>query len=216
MALPSNISFGTVTGRFMRAVADGLDPDRDPDGIPLAGLIIRFTPSATVFKNVTASPGPVTIVADPIAVTTNEDGVLIGPDGIPGVRLVATDDPDLNPTGWTWRVSISGTGQTISFSFVLPTDATVDLTTLVPVPSNPGQGLEDWEVAVTRAEGAVSEALDAAATAQMWAGQAEGFQDAAVAELVSTDSLTQAAILTIAGGGLVEDPNDPGTYLIGG
>lgn len=215
MALPTNISFGTVTGRFIRAVVDGVDPDRDPDGIPISGMVIRFTPSATVFKNVTADPTPVTIVADPIAVTTNEDGVLVGPDGIPGVRLVATDDPDLNPTGWTWRVNISGAGNTISFSFFLPTDATVDLTTLVPVPSNPGQGLEDWQVAVDRAELAVVTAESAAADAQMWAGQAEGLQDEAVAELVEGNTLTQAAILAIAGTTLVEDPNDPGFYLIG-
>ncbi|XP_068917829.1 uncharacterized protein [Tenebrio molitor] len=165
--LPSNISYGTVVGRFIRAIADGADPDRDPDGVALDGLIIRFTPSATIFKNATAEGGPVTIVADPIAVTTNADGVVVGPDGLPGVRLVATDDPDLQPTGWTWSVSITGANApSIDFSFPLPSDATVDLTTLIPVPASPGESLDEWILAVTQAQAAASEASGSAADAE--------------------------------------------------
>src|SRR5690606_4883428 len=86
MALPSNVSFGTVIGRFMRAVADGPDEGRDPDGIPIEGLTIRFIPSADRFKNTTATP-PVTIVADPIAATTDAEGCVVGPDGLEGRSL---------------------------------------------------------------------------------------------------------------------------------
>lgn len=166
MALPTNISFGTVIGRFMRAVIDSTDPDRDPDGIPLSGLVIRFTPSQQVFKNLTDSFGPVTIVADPIVATTGENGEVIGPDGLPGIRLVATDDPDLIPTGWTWGVSISGGNLpgAISFSMALPSNSTVDLTTVVPIPSNPGEELAAWLAAVQATEAAAAAVQSVVAT----------------------------------------------------
>lgn len=176
MALPSNVSYGTVVGRFMRAVADGPDPDRDPDGIPLEGLTLRFQPSATVFKNLTAAP-PVTIIADTIQATTDADGYVIGPDGGRGVRLLATDDPDLDPTGWTWRVTVSGPSiQSMSLSFLLPADATVDLTSVVPVPSNPGSSLPQWEVAVAATEAARDEAVLARDEAVAAAEAAEAAQ----------------------------------------
>ncbi len=159
MALPSNVSFGTIVGRFMRAVADGPDTGRDPDGIPLAGLTVKFIPSSGRFKNATATP-PVMIVADPITATTDADGYLIDAEGEQGIRLLATDDEDLNPTGWTWGVAISGTGfRTVSFSFALPTDGTIDLATVVPVPGNPGQAMQDWLAAVEASQTAAADAL---------------------------------------------------------
>jgi hypothetical protein len=60
------------------------------------------------------------------------------------VRLVATDDPDNNPVGWTWRVDFRLTDQAgtpvalPSFSFALPSDTTVDLTVATPVPDANG------------------------------------------------------------------------------
>ena len=199
MALPSNVSFGTVVGRFMRAVADGPDTGRDPDGIPLAGLTVKFIPSVDRFKNATATP-PVMIVADPITAATDADGYLIDAEGEQGIRLLATDDEDLNPTGWTWGVAISGTGfRTVSFSFALPTDGTVDLATVIPVPGNPGQAMQDWLAAVEASQTAAADALvarDEAVAAKDAAEAVPAQVDTAMAAQASDPESEFSTVLT--------------------
>lgn len=186
--LPSNVSFGTVVGRFMRAVADGPDAGRDPDGIPFAGLTVKFIPTADRFKNITAVP-PVTIVADPITATTDAEGYLIDPQGERGIRLLATDDEDLSPTGWTWGVAISGTGfRTLTFNFALPTDGEIDLATVVPVPGNPGQAMQDWLAAVAASEAAATSAGESAVVAVAAAVDAVAAKDAAEAVPAQVDT----------------------------
>lgn len=137
MALPSNLSYCLVTGRFLRAVGDGGDGDELPEGIAVSGLSIKFSSDVEVLKNPTES---VTILVSPITCTTDASGYLIGPDGSSaGVYLIATDDPDLDPINWTWTVTLSGTDvPPIKFSFAAPSGGTVDLTTLIPVPASPG------------------------------------------------------------------------------
>ena len=44
MSLPANVGFGRVTGRLIRAILDGpIDPDTEPDGVPIEGAKITFT-----------------------------------------------------------------------------------------------------------------------------------------------------------------------------
>ena len=46
MALPANVGFGWVTGRLIRAILDGpIDPDTEPDGVPIEGAKVTFTAS---------------------------------------------------------------------------------------------------------------------------------------------------------------------------
>lgn len=193
MDLPSNMSFRTVVGRFLRAVADGADAGRDPDGVPLAGLTITFTPSVDRFKNMTATP-PATIIVAPVVVTTDADGYLVDQFGIRGVRLVATDDTDLQPVGWTWRVSISGPGfRADTFDMALASDANatgpLDLTSVIRVPANPGQQLADWLATVQAALSAVADAEAAADSAEAAVAGVP-----AVAEAVARSVIASAAV----------------------
>lgn len=143
-ALPSNIGYCTVVGKFISFVADGDDVDRFPDAVPLTNLTVRFKPSVSTVTDQTATP-PVTILTSEIVCTTDAEGVLLGPDGLPNVLLVASDDPDLKPTGWTWNVAISSPSmRTLTFDFVAPVGGTVDLATTVPVPSSPGTQVSAW------------------------------------------------------------------------
>lgn len=143
MALPTNVSYGTVTGRFLLAYADSNDSDPQPDGEPAKGFVI-FTASPIKLLDASASPAPVTILPAPVVANLNAEGYIEGFAGNAGVRLVATDDPDLNPQDWTWRVDFRLTDETDvpltlpSFSFELPADTTVDLTTVSPVPGANG------------------------------------------------------------------------------
>ena len=97
-----------------------------------------------------------------------------------GVKLLATDDPDMAVTDWTWTAdyrfeSVNGvTLQIPAHNFALPSDSVVDLTTIVKVPSSPGYGLPQAEAAALRAEAAAQVALDVKAMAD--AGEFDGAQ----------------------------------------
>jgi len=137
--LPSNVGYGTVTGRFLLAYSDSADGDLYPDGAPAKGSIL-FTPSPNYVKNASASPAPVTILPATISCDLDSEGYLLGYTGTRGVRLVATDDVDNNPVDWTWKVTFrltdadgTPTRGIPDFSFELPQGTTVDLTTAMPV-----------------------------------------------------------------------------------
>lgn len=148
-SLPSNVNYGSVVGQFIASIMDGPDANRFPDSLPLGGEI-TFTPSVAYVKNVNTTPNPVTIVKTVVTGILDAEGYLCTP--VPdssgnfqrGVFLVATDDPDLNPRGWTWTVDYRFTleGRPVAsparHSISVPTDTVVDLTTASPVPASVG------------------------------------------------------------------------------
>lgn len=168
-ALPKELSTGMVHGRFIVAVVDGDDADQDPDVIPARGRVSFKASIGYVPVPVTAE-GPVTVMKGPITGVIDNDGYLSTPHPVTGkpmyrgVKLLATDDPDMAVTDWTWTVdyrfdSVNAvTLQIPAHSFALPGGAVVDLTTMVKVPSSPGYGLPQAEAAVLRAEAAASRA----------------------------------------------------------
>lgn len=143
MALPSNVSYGTVVGRFLLAYADSSDLDPYPDGIPAKGSVF-FTPSPANLKDTSATPAPVTILPSRVEAVLDADGYLCGYTGDQGIRLVATDDADLNPLNWTWLAEFRLTDENdasvalSSFSFSLPGGTTIDLAAVAPVPDANG------------------------------------------------------------------------------
>lgn len=142
--IPSNLSYGTVNGRFLLAYADSNDSGQAPDAIPAQGTVY-FTPSPNYIKDSSATPAPVTILPASVECQLDSDGYILGYAGQRGVRLLATDDPSGNPVNWTWKVEFrltdaSGTPvRTVpEFSFSLPSDSTIDLTDVMPVTSSNG------------------------------------------------------------------------------
>ena len=119
MALPSNVGFGTIVGRLI-----------DSTGAALEGQV-EFVPSPKRLLNPTADPSPVIILPKPV-VTTLVEGALTQ-------VLVATDDQDNNPHGWTYNVRFKLSGASLdSFDIEVPEGATIDLATVVPVSSGNG------------------------------------------------------------------------------
>src|SRR5690625_1536299 len=111
MALPSNVGSGTVTGRLI-----------DSNGLFIDGSV-TFTPSPDKLLNVGADPSPVTILPKPVTADLVEGSFT--------QDLVATNDPDNNPSGWTYRVDFKLSGTSLkSFSIEVPEGETVDLTTV--------------------------------------------------------------------------------------
>ncbi|WP_199809822.1 MULTISPECIES: right-handed parallel beta-helix repeat-containing protein [unclassified Streptomyces] len=97
-------------------------------------------------------------LAGSVVASLDESGQIIDADGNVGVRLPATDSPDMNPTGWTWTVKENLTGVTgaRTYSMVLPSDTpdnTVDLADVAPAdPTTPSYvavpGDSAYEIAV--------------------------------------------------------------------
>src|SRR5215216_5968716 len=118
MALPGNVSTGTVTGKFLK-----------PDGTPMVGKV-RFTPSPTALLDAAASA---IIMAATIEAALDGAGALT-------VVLPATDDLDLNPQGWTYRVEFYFGPLTrfAPYSITVPAGTTRDLSAITPVPDSSG------------------------------------------------------------------------------
>lgn len=211
MDLPLNVQTGLVTGRYIVDVVDGPDENLDPDAQPVRGQIV-FTASVPYLPNPTAAPDPVTIMRAPIVGVLDADGYLCTPyQGsleplYRGVRLIATDDPDIAVTDWTWDVTyifepINGHKLAIpAHGFSLPSGETVDLTRVAKVPSSPGYSLPQAEAAVLRAE-AIAQSIRDDADAGLFNGEAATLEIGAVSSGTSAEVVNvgdeQHAILNI-------------------
>jgi hypothetical protein len=217
MLLPTNIATGRVAGQFLAGVVDGVDDDQDPDAAPAAGFV-TFTASVPYLPDPTASPNPATILTTSVVAVLDNEGYLCTPaqgtlePSYRGVRLIATDDPDLSVEGWTWNATYSFStvaGQKLAIpthSFAVPSGGVVDLTTVVKVPSSAGIGTEQAEALAASAQAAaVQSAQDAATAAQAAVDAAAAAQvtDTGVAALVATPG--SATALEVAG--LVDESN---------
>lgn len=190
---PANVNYGRVVWQALSDVTDGPDSGTRPDFIAPTGKV-TFVASTVVERNATASPNPVSILRDPIVGVLDSEGYLCTPNdaGEPdyrGVDLIATDDPDLNPTDWVYNVSyaVKGkNGRQIALQphqIYVPTDAVVDLTTVGPVDNATAIG-------IPQAEALAAQAAAAAEDASVAASQALAAAAAAEAALADVDSTT--------------------------
>lgn len=118
--LPANVAHGTVTGQIVRATHLGGDTDVDAQAV--AGSA-TFTPSVSMLRHAGSD-----LVIVPKPVTTTLDG-----NGAFSAKLIATDDTDLSPTGWTYRATftVQGGGAVTPFDFSVPTDSVQDIADLL-------------------------------------------------------------------------------------
>ena len=167
-ALPLDVATGIVAGRLTRAAAPGTI------GEPIPNARVTLTPEFEIAAAPHASP-PVLILPDPVRCTTDETGLLLDERGNPGVELVATDAPGLEPAAWTWRVAVysPATGAQ-RWSILVPAGQTTDLSTAVHVPSDTGQAILEWQAvrddalaARDAAQGHADDAHEAAEAAQL-------------------------------------------------
>jgi len=96
-------------------------------GQPVAGTV-NLTPTAAV---VIAGTSKKIAVGSSISIDLDINGAF-------DITVPATDDPQTNPTGWTYSV-VEGFPGGRSYSIDAPMNATRDLTAIVEVPSANGQ-----------------------------------------------------------------------------
>lgn len=118
MALPTDIQTGTATGKYTRS-----------DGTPEQGTV-TFTPAAAY---VVSPNTKTTVTMYPVTVSLAADGTFTA-------TLVASGDPDMVPTNWTWKASVNlNGGPTITTqTFVLNPGQTLDITAITTVQTNLG------------------------------------------------------------------------------
>ena len=194
-ALPAEVTTGTITATMLKAVVDGVDADLFPDGVPLTGQV-TFSPeigrrgySGELLGGgrltVATSTPPQTIVVQPIPVALDPGGAL-------SVVLIATDNPDIAPTGWTWTVSFDLPGVKVPpFSFEVHAGTTADLSTLAPIEISTGSALFINEAAASAASAAAS-----AASAALSASLVGAPADTAVAAIVGDPASDTATLLS--------------------
>lgn len=128
-ALPASLTYGVLTGGLIAAVDDSADPDLYPDRQAITGTV-TLTPSVASVVVVDAKR---IMVPKPITSTISTDGTF-------SVTLLATDNPAMNPSGWTYTVSfrLDGGVSLPSFALAVPTNSVQDLSTVAPVQSSGG------------------------------------------------------------------------------
>ena len=224
LAWPADLGHGTFIGRFGFMDADSHDPDRAPDITSATGGTVTITPSIRSVRY-TGAQGPMILAARPAKGVIDSEGYLCtatadGDAGDRGMVFPATDDTALNPTDWTYEVSIILDGQVRigTFNVKLPAGATVDLSLAAPVPSSGGTAVvvdpttaERAEAAAARAEAAADEA-EGYAPSLAWAdltGKPATYPPAPHAHQIGdVDGL--GARLAIVGAGR---PDIPGTMI---
>lgn len=149
MAEPLNVPSCLVTGRFVDAQIDGRDEDRDPDGVPWVGLDVTITATRPWVQTKTSDP-PTLITLHTITARTDSTGTLVGPDGEPGVYVVASDSDLLTPSGtWYYQAVVTGPGfPTYQIDFVARSDGEYDLIRDASIPLDLTAALPEWQAAV--------------------------------------------------------------------
>ena len=135
---PQGLGYGRVTGTLVDGLQDGTDADKAPDLDGATGLTVVFRPTAPIIRF--KGEPPLTVLPRTVKVKVGADGVLRGEDGTPGVVLLATDGPLIDPSEWVWEVEITGRRDLdiAPFYMALPKDTTVDLSQAAPVDAQPG------------------------------------------------------------------------------
>jgi len=172
VALPTNLTTVEVTGRFI-----------DHNGSPVRGSVTFDTD-----YYVLDAGESVVVIEAPITVNLDSTGSF-------AVDLIATDDVDMTPTGWTWTMTPNFDGA-FSLEFALPASLapTTDITVLSPALPNPDPVYSYVLVSAVGAPNGVA-ALDSSGYVPL--SQLNGI----TADKIDSEAATNGFVLTADGSG---------------
>lgn len=172
MALPSNLTTVTVTGRYI-----------DHNGSPVRGSVTFDTD-----YYVLDAGENVVVIEAPITVNLDATGSF-------SVDLIATDDPQMTPTGWTWELTPNFDGG-FPLQFALPASLapTTDITVLAPALPNPDPV---YSYVLTSAINAPNGVAGLTASAKL----STSVYSAIPASAISSGSVANGFVLTADGSG---------------
>lgn len=119
MPLPAAYDLVTLTGRYV-----------DILGNPLAGKTIRLS----------LAPDALVVVSADTIITPEVRVITLDVNGFFTVDVPASDDPDVNPNGWTYRVE-EEFGARRSYNIEVTRPGPHDMSDLAPVAVSPGVGI---------------------------------------------------------------------------
>ena len=184
MALPTNITTVTLSGTYI-----------DLQGNPIRGQV-KFTPRTVL---VDADQDTILISAS-LTVSLDDYGSFT-------VVLPATDDPDTNPTGFTYKVEESFSGGR-TFDIQLPKAQTVvNLADIVPAQPSTGTGTQYVSVdQYVSLEGRVTVVETAASPFMVISTAATSASTAAATAAAAAAAASAAAALAAANAGSMVSP----------
>lgn len=149
-----------VRARAASIHADGPDDGSNPDWMPAVDQKVVFTPSISgqLLTYDAGTDDSIIVTVEPVEATTNADGWFVSKSG-KRIHLLATDDPRLSATGWTWSVNINR--RDVRFS--APSGGVIDLASFITAPAV--DATLRWIERIPDAVDSATTAVDAAATA---------------------------------------------------
>src|SRR5580765_6557005 len=125
--VPPEVLYGQVIGHFVKYIADTSDVANVPDEVPLTGKV-TLSPLTPVMRWPTTSP-PRMAVPDNVLCTL-VGGDLTAPGGSGSVFVIASQQPDAEPTLCQWRATFAFDNvpaQPAQVVFEVPAGGVVDL-----------------------------------------------------------------------------------------
>lgn len=159
MNLPDRVAWGTLEGRVVQAVLDGVDGDGRPEGARVDGLTITIVPTVDVLQDPT---GGMIVYPSRLVLETNSAGVVVNPRSpSASITLVATEQAWAPP--FRYRVTIGRDGGTdLEGFFSLAAGETKNFAELIewfePLP----ESIAAWDIVRAQIEGLRDETSAAA------------------------------------------------------
>jgi hypothetical protein len=171
--LPSNVDYCTITGRIGETY---VTPAGDHVFGPTTGLVITFR-AVPVIYDPTADPDPTIMLPRDQVFKVDGAGYVVDSSGDRAGKVIATNDADLSPIGWTYVVSFSGPAyakKLKSFGLVAPAGGTIDLGSAIGTAPSAGHTADSLAIAIAQANAAAAAAAASAADAAESAEEAAG------------------------------------------
>lgn len=157
---PTSVTTFKVLCRLGNMRADSLDTDKNPDLVPIGGTVTIKADVATPWVKIEEADGRnrLVILTSMTYQIDATSGELVGPDRTPGVFLIRSDSPGLDPTGFTYTCTITPEGSGKSITVVIDgteaSDGLVDLANIIP--ALPSEGISSLEKRVRALENATT------------------------------------------------------------
>ncbi|QPK81109.1 hypothetical protein G7Y41_08730 [Schaalia sp. ZJ405] len=169
---PADLGKCRIVGTVAKHLPDSSDQDKNPDLYALDDEPLVFTPTARRVQFRGSTPMMITLPS--FEARIDAQGVLRGEDGSAGIVVIATNDPNCNPTDWQYKVEFKR-GRKLRippFYIHAPAGGTVDLGRIIPADDEAGTVFVADESVAARAEKAAAES-EAVAAIVRGAGEAE-------------------------------------------
>lgn len=163
--IPAPLTYGTVVGHFTSILWDTADTGSAPDISDLSGTV-TISPNVRVFR-ILGATNYIAIQQNIVAKIVA--GVLLAPDGVTPLRIIASDSPGITPSPVQYVAQFAldnASAQPGNLVFQVPSNGTVDLATIVSLaPASAVQTIVSDDTRIA-AEAAAAQAQTALATLQ--------------------------------------------------